>query len=280
VPARTRAPRLWTDDALATWALPITGVNATPKFYTEAEYYAAPIDELRTYPVYVKDREPRGYRGQLTRRGPQPLIATGAARTDAEWVSAGKEILPAPSTFPRFNGSPWFTNHMPDLIGVAQRRYLDATATHRNGGPEDIARYAILVTDADDGSIGPYRFRSDTRRKIRSRHSDDAMYAIGKFVYAAQPPPNPNTGSELTVRGEQVFTRAGCAGCHTPPIYTNNKLVPVDGFTRIDHAQSPPAADILVGARLGLDPGLALKTRKGTGYYIRKRAPSRAIRSD
>lgn len=407
-PVRSRAPRLWTDADLAGWALPIAGVNAAPNFYTEAEYYAARVDELRTYPVYIKDKEPAGYRDRLRSRGPQPLIAVGQARTDAEWVTAGKEMfagmdlpenrtdaasvlawvndaakarseralmtkdgviiglrwvvdndrklkitlsecgachtrvlpdgtevlgaqgnlnfnlsvfpavfeqaetvrkrlgrsvplneelyaeygvpwladdvnarfktmtpeqagalvgLSAPSTFPRFNGSPWFTNRMPDLIGVKDRTYLDATATHRNRGPEDIARYAILVTDADDGSIGTHRFRSDTYRRLRTRHSDDAMYAIGKFVYAAQPPANPNKPSQLTAQGEQVFTRSGCAGCHAPPVYTNNKLVPVDGFTRIDHPQSPPASDILVGARLGLDAGLALKTRKGTGYY-------------
>lgn len=408
VPARTRAPRLWTDEALAGWALPIAGVNATPNFYTEAEYYAARVDELRTYPVYVKDKEPKGYREQLLARGSMPLIAIGQARTDTEWIAAGRDafsgmdlpenrtadpkvlawvndpakardehalvtkdgvivslrwivdhdrklkltlsecgachtrVLPdgtevlgaqgninfnlsifpavfaqadvfkksrgrsltlgedlygqyavpwladdvnvrlktitpeaagtllafsAPSTFPRFNGSPWFTNHMPDLIGVKDRTYLDATATHRNRGPEDIARYAILVTDADDGSIGTHRFRSDVYRKLRERHSDDAMYAIGKFVYGAKPPINPNKPSELTALGQQVFTRSGCGGCHTPPAYTNNKLVPVDGFSRLDHPQSPPAADILVGARLGLDPGLALRTRKGTGYY-------------
>ena len=93
------------------------------------------------------------------------------------------------------------------------------------------------------------------------------MYAIAKFLYGAKPPPNPHKPDEQTGLGEQVFARAGCAGCHPPPVYTNNKLVPVDGFTRLDHPQSPPLADILVGARLGLDPGLALKTRKGTGYY-------------
>ena len=98
-------------------------------------------------------------------------------------------------------------------------------------------------------------------------NSDDAMYAIAKFVYAAEPPPNPHKPDEETARGQEVFARAACAGCHPPPAYTNNKLVPVDGFNRIDHAQSPPTSDILTGARLGLDPGLALKTRKGTGYY-------------
>jgi hypothetical protein len=32
------------------------------------------------------------------------------------------------------------------------------TSTHRNRGPEDIARYAILVTTADDGSVGLIAF--------------------------------------------------------------------------------------------------------------------------
>src|SRR3954454_19622392 len=80
---RIRAPRLWTDEALKSWALPIAGVDASPSFYTEAEFYAAPIDELRTYPVYVKNKEPKGYREALLRRGPQPLIEIGRARTDA-----------------------------------------------------------------------------------------------------------------------------------------------------------------------------------------------------
>ena len=32
LPARTGMPRLWTEEALAGWALPIAGVNAAPKF--------------------------------------------------------------------------------------------------------------------------------------------------------------------------------------------------------------------------------------------------------
>ena len=32
-PARIGVPRLWTDEALEGWALPIAGVKATPKYY-------------------------------------------------------------------------------------------------------------------------------------------------------------------------------------------------------------------------------------------------------
>jgi hypothetical protein len=106
----------------------------------------------------------------------------------------------------RFNASPWFTTRIIDLIGVKDRKYLDATATHRNRGPEDIARYAILVTVADDGAIGPHRFVPERRRKLRWRNSDEALLALGRFIYSLQPPANPNRPNDLTARGEAVFT--------------------------------------------------------------------------
>jgi hypothetical protein len=404
-PARTPVPRLWTEDALAGWALPVAGVKATPKYYTEPEYYAAPVDEVRTYPVYVKSREPKGYRDWIRKQGPRPLIEPAKLTSEADWIAAGREVFDGlhlaefrtadpralrwaddpdlmaregvtvaadgtipgirwlidhdrrlkltlaecsgchtrvlpdgrivpgaqrnlqwgsfpqfcfdalddirrregrtrpPSeiayssygvpwvqddinatlktmtaeqvahvdgeaflgTFVRFNASPWFTTRIADLIGVKDRRYLDATATHRNRGPEDIARYAILVTVAEDGAIGPHAFLSDRDRALRYRYSDEAMLALGKYIYSLQPPPNPNLPNGLTARGEQVFDDSGCARCHPPPLYTNNRLVAVDGFTPFEHPASPPAADVM--RTIGLDPGLALKTRKGTGYY-------------
>jgi hypothetical protein len=52
--------------------------------------------------------------------------------------------------------------------------------------------------------------------------------------------------------------------CHTPPLYTNNKVTLAQGFVPpAEHAQFMDIMPISVGT----DPGLALKTRKGTGYY-------------
>jgi len=404
VPGST--PRLWADEALKGWALPIAGVKATPNFYTEAEYYAAPVDEVRTYPVYLKGREPAGYREWMRKQGPQPLIDPANLKTDADWLAAGRAVFdgmhlsefrtasaaafawaddpdlpshqhvkvardgtipgtrwlvdhdgtlkltitecsachtrvlpdgsvvngaqtnqilgslaqacfdedeattrrlgrtrsaqesayasygvpwrsddinarlktmtneeigrvdgqPFLGTFVRFNASPWITTKIVDLIGVQNRKFLDATATHRNRGPEDIARYGILVTTADDGSIGPHRFVTGHRREILWRNSDEAMRALGKYIYSLKPPANPNRPDAESARGQQVFARSGCASCHTPPLYTNNKLVPVDGFEPFDHPNAPSPADVMRVA-MGLDAGLALKTRKGTGYY-------------
>jgi len=52
--------------------------------------------------------------------------------------------------------------------------------------------------------------------------------------------------------------------CHTPPLYTSNKLTLAQGFT--PPKDTPAGLDILP-ISVGTDPGLALKTRKGTGYY-------------
>jgi cytochrome c peroxidase len=61
-----------------------------------------------------------------------------------------------------------------------------------------------------------------------------------------------------------VFQREGCATCHTPPLYTSNKLTPVDGF--VVPVNDRQKYDILP-VSVGTDPDLAVKTRLGTGYY-------------
>ncbi len=52
--------------------------------------------------------------------------------------------------------------------------------------------------------------------------------------------------------------------CQTPPLYTSNKLTLAEGFA--PPKDLPSTLDIL-SISVGTDPGLALDTRKGTGYY-------------
>lgn len=52
--------------------------------------------------------------------------------------------------------------------------------------------------------------------------------------------------------------------CHTPPLYTSNKLTLAEGFT------PPPGTEQkheILPVSVGTDPNLALKTRRGTSYY-------------
>jgi hypothetical protein len=158
---------------------------------------------------------------------------------------------------------------IPDLIGVKNRRYLDRTGLVQHRGIGDLMRYAALNNEMDFLSkFGDFIPRGEDYRSLPAsstqlRYSDEQLYALSLYLYSLKPPQNPNRPSALTRRGEKIFN-GSCAGCHTPPFYTNNKLTPASGFTvPQDHKKK---YDILT-AEIGTDPGLTLRTRRGTGYY-------------
>jgi mono/diheme cytochrome c family protein len=175
-------------------------------------------------------------------------------------------VAPAFSTglFPRWSGSPLYVTKIPDLIGLKEQKYIDHTATHRHRGPGDIMRYAALVTAAEAVDFGPHRVVTDAQRKVQPRLTDEALYALTLYLYSLKPPPNPHPFDEKAARGKKVFEREGCAGCHAPPHYTNKKVTLAEGFTPTkEHSKFLDIMPVSVGT----DPGLATKTRKGTGYY-------------
>ena len=194
-----------------------------------------------------------------------------AAKPDEEFdrIVSQDSGAPAGTTFARFNGSPLYTTRMADLIGIEDRRYLDTTGSHLNRGPADIARYGILVEFADNGRFGAHAMVPETVQRLAIRPPDEAMYALALYIYSLEPPPSPFPFDDLARRGKSVFDDLDCASCHPAPSYTNNELVPVPGFT-------PPNDEAtrrlhISKQRVDTDPGLALRTRKGTGYY---RVPS------
>ena len=97
-----------------------------------------------------------------------------------------------------------------------------------------------------------------------ARYSDEQLYAMALYIYSLKPPVNPNKFDARAQQGRKVFEREGCAACHTPPLYTSNELMPVEGFkvpeehrNKFDVSPMSP----------GTDPTLTLRTRRGTGYY-------------
>jgi hypothetical protein len=167
--------------------------------------------------------------------------------------------------FPRPNGSPYYGAKVPDLRLLRYSRYIDASGTHRLRGPEDVARYAALITGADRMDFGSHRLLTDEQRHVRFRYADEVLYAIGMYLLSLEPPKNPNqVGPDVLIRGEQVFRREGCVNCHVPPNYTSGKLTLAQGWKPpADH----PNRDDMAPVSVETDPGLALKTRKGTGLY-------------
>jgi hypothetical protein len=167
-------------------------------------------------------------------------------------------------TIARFNGSPWHPTPISDLIGIKDRKYLDHNATHRMRGPDDIARYAVLVACCDSGDFGPHHMLAEGRRLPPYRVSDELAYSLGQYIYSLGPPVNPNAGGPLAAAGRTVFEREGCGSCHTAPLFTNNKLTLAQGW--IPPRDHPNHADILP-VSVGTEPAAALETRKGTGFY-------------
>jgi len=402
--------RIWNDEDLATWATPVAGLGVRPSLVSEKDYYAAPVDDLRTYPVYHPNREPKGYREWMKSQGPQPIISPENLGTRADWIEAGRQVfeqldtpgsrssdpavlayfsdaaaidahvdagheamtpegvlydyrwvvardgtlqmslascqgchtrrmpdgtfLPgAPSNFDvadspatdvmtgnlrlskslsfgqeiyaasgvpwvegdvherfktmsdedvigfmsqdsgeppgtmfvRFNGSPFAKTRMADLRGIAHRKYLDATATHLHRGPEDLARYCILVEFADCATFGEHRMLPPDITAVPRRPSDEAVYAMALYLESLEVPESPYPFDEQVKLGQEIFEVEGCGECHTPPHYTSNKLVAAPGFEPPEDANSL-GLDVS-RRRVGTDPFLATKTRKGTGYY-------------
>jgi hypothetical protein len=401
-------PRAWDETALADWAMPLAGLGVRPTHMSAAAYYAMPVEELKTYPVYMPGREPAGYREMIQSVGPRPLIEPPTLRTEADWIRAGERVffdavalrtfdpkviamardrmameargagpypdgtisalrwvptrdgvalgfancsachllhlpdntpVPGASSFAmpnsfrnalggvirgtervlageapfvmggppeswpyqayaapwvndpaaerlksmtaadvnayvganfrggavaRWNGSPLYPAKVPDLIGFKERAFIDHTGTHRHRTIGDLMRYAALVSFADDTDFGPHRvLHADTKRFGR-RLSDEALYAMALYIYSLQPPKNPNPFDATARAGQAIFAREGCVNCHTPPLYTNNRLTRAAGYAPPAGIAEPPEA---LPLSVGTDPGLALRTRKGTGYY-------------
>ncbi len=169
-----------------------------------------------------------------------------------------------PNITPRWSGSLFYPTKVPDLISLKGQKYIDHTGTHQYRGTADIMRYAALVSFADSSDYGPHRILTDEQRRMTSRLSDEALYAMALYIESLQPPPNPNPKGEASAAGQKIFQREGCAGCHAPPYYTTGKLTLAEGYR-----PSPEIArqyDILP-ISVGTNPDLAMKTRKGTGFY-------------
>jgi hypothetical protein len=189
-----------------------------------------------------------------------------------------REAIP-PGVLARHGASVFSPVQIPDLIGVRERRYLDRTGLVRHRSIGDLMRYAALNQGGDDfsdyGGFVPVKLFSPnlpdpatldtaTAGIQRARYSDEQLYALAVWLYSLKPPPNPNRPNAQSRRGQKVFEREGCGGCHSPPLYTNNRLTPATGFA--PPPEHPDRLDILP-VSVGTDPELALRTRRGTGYY-------------
>lgn len=198
---------------------------------------------------------------------PDPLA--GLDQMPLEQIAEWHAAIP-PGVIARHGTSSQAPPQVPDLIGVKERKYLDHTGLQLHRSIADMMRYSALNQGADmlssyGGFIpGARDFRTLPDPSTRLRYTDEQLYALALYIYSLKPPPNPNKFDAVARRGQQIFKREGCAVCHTPPLYTNNQLTPADGFNV--PAEHLKKYDVMPRS-VGTDPALALKTRRGTGYY-------------
>jgi hypothetical protein len=187
-------------------------------------------------------------------------------------IGQHEEAMPA-GMVARNGTSPLTPTPVPNLIGVKDYRYLDHTGLVQHRDIGDMMRYFALAQGIDFvSSYGDYIPRAEGTPPVRpkpetleaKRYSDEQLYALANYVYSLKPPSNPHRDDPRAADGRRVFDRERCARCHTPPLYTNNMLMPVEGFqVPSDHQSSYR----VMNRKIGTQPDLALRTRRGTGYY-------------
>jgi len=191
-----------------------------------------------------------------------------SARADRMSVSEIASVMEAitPGTCARQGTSPFYPSAIPDLIGLKDRLYLDSTGLNRHRTIGDLMRYAALNQGADQLTLYDQFLPTGElpNPSTQGRYSDEQLYALALYIYSLKPPDNPNKFDALAQRGYEVFMTEACDVCHTPPLYTNNMLIPANGFTA---PEKDRATNSVMNIYLNNDPNLSLNTRRGTGYY-------------
>jgi hypothetical protein len=56
--AKLAIPKTWDEKALREWATPLARINVRPSHISSAQYYAVPVENLKTWPIDLAGREP------------------------------------------------------------------------------------------------------------------------------------------------------------------------------------------------------------------------------
>lgn len=103
----------------------------------------------------------------------------------------------------------------PDFGGIADLPYLHHNANWHNRGRATLAIRLETVYITGNGGI--------------DRIPRVLAWALAEYLYSLPPPPPlMDADSPMVARGEVVFAEQGCDGCHAPPSFTSDRLVPLD----------------------------------------------------
>ncbi len=224
-------------------------------------------------------RRRRRWRVVFGRLGGAPWDAAGddaLAGDDAGAVPAGAGGRAA-GVIVRQGTSLFAPPAIPDLIGIRDRKYLDKTGLGRHRGIADVMRYAAMNQTLDVlGNYGGFVPGAADCATLpppgkglfsgsSDRYSDAQLYALAQFIYS----------HDAAAESESASTRARDAARRCSPrpaaraATRRRSTRPTSSCRPTGSRRRPITAkryDIL-DARVGTDPALTMKTRRGTGYY-------------
>lgn len=193
-------------------------------------------------------------------------------RGTADEIIRHEEAMPA-GLVARNGTSPLAPTPVPTIIGVQDYRYLDHTGLVQHRTIGDLMRYVALAQGMDFlSTYGTFIPRAEGDPPVlpepetleAKRYSEEQLFALAQYVYSLRPPANPHRTDPLAPEGQRIFERERCGRCHTPPLYTNNMLMPVPEF---QPSPEDRARYQVMSGRIDTDAELTMRTRRGTGYY-------------
>ena len=91
---RPEIPKVWDDEEVHKFEVPLAQRDRSPRHMSSAEYYALKVRPIyRTYPMYAPGREPAGYIESLKQKDPEIVFDPSKLRTKADWIAAGKLVF-------------------------------------------------------------------------------------------------------------------------------------------------------------------------------------------
>ena len=118
---RPEIPKVWDDEEVHKFELPLARRDRSPRHMSSAEYYALKVRPIyRTYPMYAPGREPAGYIESLKQKEPEIVFDPSKLKTKADWIAAGQLVFESePLMFPLPEKGPFFPSPLPpDKDGI------------------------------------------------------------------------------------------------------------------------------------------------------------------
>ena len=109
---RLEIRKVWDDQAVAGFEVPLAQPDRSPRHLSSRDYYALKVRPIyKTYPMYEPGKEPAGYLDWLKQQEPEIVFDPAKLKTKEDWIAAGKLVFEhEPLVSPLPPGGPFFKN--------------------------------------------------------------------------------------------------------------------------------------------------------------------------